>query len=91
MDEDGKKADSIIFTYLRPNLTAEELFKSIPKKILLTLISFLEKVKSRGVIEPNVCNACKHLHNNGIWDYKRRMLMLDRAKQTLNGIWKRKD
>lgn len=86
----GEKADKIILQYqsLNRNLTAKKMFQAIPKKALVKLIKLLEAVKKQGATEPNFCRVCKSLHNNGNWNYNFRMKMLDRAEQTLAGIWR---
>ena len=83
----GKLADKIILDYCCSDMTAKEMFCSIPEKVLVRLIKLLEAVRKEGAIGPNSCSKCGHVHNDGNWYYNYRMLMLDRAKQTLAGVW----
>ncbi len=89
MANEGEKADEILLSYHHQDgKTGKELFQSIPKLTLLKVIELLNIVKNQGVVGDNSCPTCGHRHGNANSHYSRRMLMLDRAKQTLNNTWK---
>ena len=87
----GEEADKIIINYTKPDRGIREVFQAMPKEVLLFLIRLLKEVKKQGSIGVNICPTCKHLHNNGHYDYNRRMTFLMRAEQVLNGEWLTKE
>lgn len=87
-DRIGCEADRIVNDSFKLHLNAQEAFKSIPRTALKVLIGLLEQLREFGPLGKNTCQACGHHHGNANWKFNHRMLMLDRAKQTLAGIWK---
>ena len=77
----GEEADKIIINYAKPDRGMREILQAMPKEVLLFLIRLLKEVKKQGSTGTN----------DGHYDYNRRMTILMRAEQVLNGEWLTKE
>lgn len=80
----------IFWSYHVRDKTTKDLFYSIPRVVLLDLISKIECILDRGVVGSNCCSECGHIHNDADDEYRYFSLMLDRARQALAGMWIKK-